>query len=491
MLAGLGIKPIGWDIDPQDWRLQERAQDRGLRRERTCATLHGRAIVLFHDVQAATVVALPHILDWIDQENARRTAAGQPPIKIIDYAYLLPERKLVPPFLDALGARARRPRQQAVAVTDAPVARLGPAACLASGPGVALAVLERACRCSRSAKSSPTTCEGLHAVASHLDTVNLPNDRDSPREADRPVAASRSPASSTCSSASTCSCSSTTRDKIIGTSMIHAQHGTRRAPHIFFDVMHRRALLRDARQALHPPGPAHRLQLQRPDGDRRAGAACRPIARNTERARQVAVVRALPLHRAAPRVVPRRGAVGAVAAARGRRHVGVVGGARPPLHRHDAIRRPTASRRSNKEFIRALFPAELDLHLAAAASRCRALIGQVGPDTKGVEKMLRRIGFEYAERIDPFDGGPHFIAKTDDITLVKATTPRARWSRCPRRRRRARSAGWSRSSAIARRTSPPPARASGSKAPTSACRRRRMKRSPGARRRASACCRSE
>ncbi len=49
------------------------------------------------------------------------------------------------------------------------------------------------------------------------------------------------------------------------------------------------------------------------------------------------------------------------------------------------------------------------------------LIGQVGPDTKGVEKMLRRIGFEYADRIDPFDGGPHFIAKTDDITLVKAT----------------------------------------------------------------------
>jgi arginine N-succinyltransferase len=51
----------------------------------------------------------------------------------------------------------------------------------------------------------------------------------------------------------------------------------------------------------------------------------------------------------------------------------------------------------------------------------QSLIGQVGPETKGVEKMLRRIGFQYAERIDPFDGGPHFIAKTDDITLVRAT----------------------------------------------------------------------
>src|SRR5205823_2336043 len=47
------------------------------------------------------------------------------------------------------------------------------------------------------------------------------------------------------------------------------------------------------------------------------------------------------------------------------------------------------------------------------------IIGVVGPETKGVEKMLRRIGFEYANQIDPFDGGPHFIADTDDITVVK------------------------------------------------------------------------
>ena len=66
-------------------------------------------------------------------------------------------------------------------------------------------------------------------------------------------------------------------------------------------------------------------------------------------------------------------------------------------------------------------PGRLDLHLAACPKPVQGLIGQVGPETKGVEKMLRRIGFEYADRIDPFDGGPHFIAKTDDITLVKAT----------------------------------------------------------------------
>lgn len=101
VLASLGVKHTGWDIDPQDWRVRNAPKIEAYV-ESHLKTLRGRAIVLFHDVQAATVVALPHILDWIDQENARRVAAGTPPIKIINYAYLLPERKLVPPFLDAL-----------------------------------------------------------------------------------------------------------------------------------------------------------------------------------------------------------------------------------------------------------------------------------------------------------------------------------------------------------------------------------------------------
>lgn len=102
VLDGLGIHPIGWDIDPQDWKLRDAPKIEAYI-EKHLSTLHGRAIVLFHDVQAATVTALPKILDWIDQENARRVAAGRPPIKIINYLYLLPERKLVPPFVDALG----------------------------------------------------------------------------------------------------------------------------------------------------------------------------------------------------------------------------------------------------------------------------------------------------------------------------------------------------------------------------------------------------
>jgi peptidoglycan/xylan/chitin deacetylase (PgdA/CDA1 family) len=101
-LSGLGIKHTGWDIDPQDWRVKNAAKIETYV-EGQLKTLHGRAIVLFHDIQGETVKALPHILDWIDKENEARVAAAKPPIKIIDYAYLMPGHKLVPPLLDALG----------------------------------------------------------------------------------------------------------------------------------------------------------------------------------------------------------------------------------------------------------------------------------------------------------------------------------------------------------------------------------------------------
>lgn len=74
----------------------------------------------------------------------------------------------------------------------------------------------------------------------------------------------------------------------------------------------------------------------------------------------------------------------------------------------------------NKEFIRGLFP-EGEIYASLLPPVAQAVIGAVGEQTRGVEKILRRIGFHYASRVDPFDGGPHFIARTDDVTLVRAT----------------------------------------------------------------------
>jgi arginine N-succinyltransferase len=76
--------------------------------------------------------------------------------------------------------------------------------------------------------------------------------------------------------------------------------------------------------------------------------------------------------------------------------------------------------KKNKEFIRGLFP-DGDIYASLLSPEARGVIGKVGPQTRGVEKLLKRIGFRYWNRVDPFDGGPHFIAQTEEIKLVERT----------------------------------------------------------------------
>lgn len=72
----------------------------------------------------------------------------------------------------------------------------------------------------------------------------------------------------------------------------------------------------------------------------------------------------------------------------------------------------------NKEFIRALWP-EGDIYVSLLPKAAQDVVGVVGPQTRGVEKLLRRIGFRYADRVDPFDGGPHFVAAADEVSLIR------------------------------------------------------------------------
>ncbi|HZH02496.1 MAG TPA: arginine N-succinyltransferase [Myxococcaceae bacterium] len=74
--------------------------------------------------------------------------------------------------------------------------------------------------------------------------------------------------------------------------------------------------------------------------------------------------------------------------------------------------------RMNKEFIKELFPSS-DIYATLLPDEAQAVLGEVGQQTRGVQRMLERIGFRYAERIDPFDGGPHFEANVGEITLVQ------------------------------------------------------------------------
>lgn len=75
---------------------------------------------------------------------------------------------------------------------------------------------------------------------------------------------------------------------------------------------------------------------------------------------------------------------------------------------------------NQKEFIEDLFPRG-DIYVTLFSDEIRDIIGTVGAATKGVEVMLRREGFRYQRRIDPFDGGPHYGAPTDRVRSVRLT----------------------------------------------------------------------
>jgi arginine N-succinyltransferase len=77
----------------------------------------------------------------------------------------------------------------------------------------------------------------------------------------------------------------------------------------------------------------------------------------------------------------------------------------------------------SREFIASLLPRE-PLYLSLLPPAARAVIGEVGPETKSARRMLEKMGFVYSGIVDPFDGGPHLSAFTDDIALVRETVRR-------------------------------------------------------------------
>jgi len=260
--------------------------------------------------------------------------------------------------------------------------------------------------------------DGLHAVAAHLNSVNLPNDRKVLQRIIEHSVKSFAKELDPFVREYMFVLIDMEKKQLIGTSMIHAQHGTRRAPHIFFDV------LEDERYSetidVHKSHRLLRIGYNYSGPTEIGGLVLLPTYRRHAVAlgKWLSYVRFLyiGMHRQEFRDE-------------------VISELMPPLEadgtslmwesigRHfTGMSYQEADRLSqtNKEFIRALFPQE-PLYLSLFPKHVQDVIGEVGPQTKGVEAMLRRIGFRYAERIDPFDGGPHFIARTDEISLVRET----------------------------------------------------------------------
>ncbi len=76
--------------------------------------------------------------------------------------------------------------------------------------------------------------------------------------------------------------------------------------------------------------------------------------------------------------------------------------------------------RKNKEFVTTLFP-KGDIYTCLLSGEVRDAIGKVGTETEPVKHMLEKIGFQWKEHIDPFDGGPHYWAETDKISILAST----------------------------------------------------------------------
>ncbi len=74
--------------------------------------------------------------------------------------------------------------------------------------------------------------------------------------------------------------------------------------------------------------------------------------------------------------------------------------------------------RKNKEFILSLFPSDT-IYETLLPINARNAIGKFASETAPVAKMLKSIGFNYINEVDPFDGGPHFQCKLKDISLIK------------------------------------------------------------------------
>lgn len=74
----------------------------------------------------------------------------------------------------------------------------------------------------------------------------------------------------------------------------------------------------------------------------------------------------------------------------------------------------------NRKFISELLPKE-EIYLTLLPLEVINILGAVSKETIPARRMLEGIGFRYTGFIDPFDGGPHLYARTDDLALVRAT----------------------------------------------------------------------
>ena len=265
----------------------------------------------------------------------------------------------------------------------------------------------------------PSDEEQLLEVARHLDTVNLPDDREAIREIiDLSQRSFTGEVKDPKKREYVFVLADTREKRLVGTSMIIAQLGRRDAPYIYFDVIEEQKY-------------SHTL-------DKHFYHVLLRIGYSYNGPTEIGGLIVLPQYRKAPERLGRIISYARFLFIASRRSLfrdEILAELLPPLetdgtsHLWEAIGRHFTSlsyaeadflSKKNKEFIKSLFPDGV-VYASLLPRGAQDVIGKVGAQTRGVEKLLKRIGFRYVDRIDPFDGGPHFTAPTDEITLVQRT----------------------------------------------------------------------
>jgi len=72
----------------------------------------------------------------------------------------------------------------------------------------------------------------------------------------------------------------------------------------------------------------------------------------------------------------------------------------------------------DKEFIDALFPS-IPLYVCMFPVEVQEQLGTVGLESRGAVHLLEKIGLRFLRHVDPFDGGPFYGAKVEDLLLVR------------------------------------------------------------------------
>lgn len=204
-------------------------------------------------------------------------------------------------------------------------------------------------------------------------------------------------------------------ETIIGTSMIIAQHGTREAPHIYFQVT--------------------AAETYSATIDKHFRHKVLSIGYNYEGPTEIGGLVVDPPYRSGPEKPGKQLSYVRflfMAMHKGEFRERVLAELLPPLlpdgrsplwesigKKFTGLEYTEADKlsRQNKEFIKELFPSS-DIWATLFPEKVQKLIGEVGAETRGVQRMLERIGFKYVDHIDPFDGGPHYEANLDDISLI-------------------------------------------------------------------------